>query len=69
MAGKGFTVLKKVGDAVKAGEPVILADLKAIADAGHSTQTMLIITEPADDAGPAEFIDFGAVTAGQRINK
>ena len=67
--GKGFKVLKKQGDRVYAGEPVVQADLQVIRDAGLSTQTFLVITEPLDDAGPMKFIDFnGSVTKGQKLS-
>lgn len=68
--GQGFTVLKKQGDTVTAGEPVVRVDLDAVKKAGYSTQTMLVITEPLDDAAPVSFIDFGTkVTRGQKLNK
>ena len=68
--GQGFTVLKKQGDTVTAGEPVVKADLDAVKKAGYSTQTMLVITEPLDGAAPVSFIDFGTkVTRGQKLNK
>lgn len=68
--GQGFTVLKKQGDTVTAGEPVVKVDLDAVKKAGYSTQTMLVITEPLDDAAPVSFIDFGTkVTRGQKLNK
>ena len=49
MKGKGFRVLKKEGDTVKAGEPVVEMDLEAVKKAGYSTQTMLIVTETPGD--------------------
>lgn len=68
--GQGFTVLKKQGDTVTAGEPVVKVDLDAVKKAGYSTQTMLVITEPLDGAAPVSFIDFGTkVTRGQKLNK
>lgn len=68
--GKGFSVLKKTGDHVAAGEPVVEVDLKAVLDSGYSTQTMLVITEPLDGAKPVDFIDFGSeVSKGQKLTK
>lgn len=68
--GKGFRTLKKAGDAVRAGEPVVEVDLKTVKDAGLSCQTMLVITEPLDGAAPVSFIGFGGkVTKGQKLNK
>jgi len=69
MKGEGFTVLKKQGEEVKAGEPIVKADLKAIAKAGYSSQTMIVITEPAQEDAKASYIDFGPVKAGQVITK
>ena len=66
MKGNGFTLLKKQGDAVKAGEPVVKADLGAIKKAGYSTQTMIVITEPSDDK-TVEFGGFGQVSCGKTI--
>jgi len=70
MNGKGFKILKNSGDTVAAGEPVVEVDLKAVKDAGYSTQTMLVITEPVDGANPVAFIDFGSdVAKGQKLTK
>jgi len=69
MKGQGFTVLKKQGDAVKAGEPIVKVDLKAVEAAGYSTQTMIVVTEPADESKPVSYIAFGPVRAGQVITK
>lgn len=64
MNGKGFKILKN------SGEPVVEVDLKAVKDAGYSTQTMLVITEPIDGANPVTFIDFGSdVAKGQKLTK
>lgn len=68
MKGQGFKVLKKQGDLVKAGEPVIRADLAEIKKAGYSAQTMIVITEAVDDK-KLEFTNFGKVTCGQTIAK
>ena len=69
LKGKGFKTLKKTGDAVKAGEPVVKADLGVIKAAGLSAQTMLVVTEPLDGAEPVKYLGFGTeVKAGQRIN-
>jgi len=47
----------------------VKADLKAIAKAGYSSQTMIVITEPAQEDAKASYIDFGPVKAGQVITK
>ncbi len=70
LKGKGFKTLKKQGDKVAAGEPIVKADLKTIKDAGYSAQTMLVITEPLDDARPVDFINFGTkVEKGHKLTK
>lgn len=69
LKGKGFKTLKKTGDAVKAGEPVVKADLGVIKAASLSAQTMLVVTEPLEGAEPVKYLGFGTeVKAGQRIN-
>nr|WP_243164610.1 PTS glucose transporter subunit IIA [Catenibacillus scindens] len=68
LEGKGFHVLKKQGDTVRAGEPVVRVDLDVVEKAGLSMQTMIIVTEPASDT-PVAFINFGKVQRGQVINK
>ena len=59
LKGQGFTVLKKEGDNVKAGEPVVRVDLDVLRNAGYSPQTMIVITEPVDEGKPLTFIEFG----------
>ena len=68
LQGKGFHVLKQKGDPVQAGEPVVRVDLDVVKDAGLSMQTMIIVTEPADD-NPIVYTSFGQVTRGQTITK
>ena len=70
LKGEGFRVLKKEGDAVKAGDPVVIADLKAIEKAGYSTQTMIVISEREDEDAKTDYIDLGCtVKRGQKITK
>ena len=70
LKGKGFTVLKKEGDVVKAGEPVVRVDLGVLKNAGYSPQTMIVITEPANEGAVTEFIEFGGkVARGGILNK
>ncbi|MBQ7215364.1 MAG: PTS glucose transporter subunit IIA, partial [Synergistaceae bacterium] len=70
LKGKGFTVLKKQGDTVKAGEPVVKVDLDAVRKAGYSPQTIIVITEQAREGELAAFIDFGkAVKRGEPLSK
>ena len=70
LKGQGFTVLKKQGDAVKAGEPVVRVDLEAVRGAGYSPQTIIVITEPVKEDELVSFIGFGQpVTRGDVIVK
>lgn len=43
--GKGFTLLVKQGDKVKAGDKIVTADLELIREAGYKATTMLIQTD------------------------
>ena len=68
--GKGFTLMKKQGDTVKAGEPVVRADLEAIRKAGYSPQTIVVITEPVREDELMSFIEFGKdVSRGDILSK
>lgn len=44
LKGKGFVSLVKVGEKVKAGEPIGTADLEMIKDNGYPTHTAVLIT-------------------------
>lgn len=59
LKGQGFILLKKEGDEVKAGEPVVKVDLDVLKNAGYSPQTMIVITEPSEEGKIIEFIEFG----------
>lgn len=48
LEGAPFELLAAQGDKVKAGQPLIRADLEAIRKAGLSTQTPMVITNGAD---------------------
>lgn len=68
--GKGFTLLKKQGDTVKAGEPVVRVDLDAVRKAEYSPQTIIVITEPAHEDELMSFVEFGKTVArGDILNK
>ena len=70
MKGKGFTVLKKQGDKVKAGEPVVRVDLEAVKAAGYNPQTMVVVTEPVNEGELVSFIEFGKeVKRGDKLSK
>lgn len=65
--GKGFTVLKRQGSTVKAGEAVVRADKAAIEGAGYSMQTFVVITGPADGV-TTTFRTAGKVARGEKVN-
>ena len=68
--GKGFTVLKKQGDTVKAGEPVVRVDLNALKNAGYSSQTIIVVTEPVEEGKLLEFAEFGKkVSRGEKVSR
>ena len=70
LKGQGFTLLKKEGDEVKAGEPVVRVDLDVLRKAGYSPQTMIVITEPSEEGKITEFIEFGKeVSRGEILSK
>lgn len=67
LKGKGFKVLKKQGDRVRAGEAVVKVDLDTVKQAGYDATTMLIVTEPIHEGEKINFIDFGDVKKSQII--
>ena len=67
LKGKGFRVLKKQGDKVRAGETVVKVDLDTVKQAGFDATTMLIITEPIKKDKKIDFIDFGDIRKSQII--
>ena len=70
LKGQGFTLLKKEGDDVKAGEPVVRVDLDVLKNAGYSPQTMIVITEPVEEGKLIEFAEFGReVMRGEILSK
>lgn len=69
LKGKGFTVLKKQGGKVKAGEPMVRVDLESLKSAGYNPQTMIVIAEPAKEGELISFIEFGkTVSRGEKLN-
>ena len=63
--GDGFRVLnKKQGDAVKAGDPIVEADLKKLSKK-YDMSTMLIVTNSADH--PVTFKAPKQVTRGENV--
>lgn len=65
--GEGFTSLAKVGDKVRAGQPVIKVDLDMLKAKGYDTTTMLIIVD--DNDREISFREFGMVKSGEQINR
>lgn len=66
--GKGFHVLKKQGDTVKAGEVIVNTDVDTVKNAGYSMQTFIVVTEPLDDAPAITFRKEGKVERGEKVN-
>ena len=64
--GEGFKAYVKEGQKVRAGQPVMLADIEALKAKGYDMTTMLIITEEIDS--PVKFKDFGKFSAGDIIS-
>ena len=65
LAGEPFTAHVAAGDAVKAGDLLITADLDAIKAAGKPTATMVIVTNTDDYASVEPTV--GAVKAGDKL--
>jgi phosphotransferase system IIA component len=64
--GEGFKLLgKKQGDTVKAGVPIVEADLKKLSKK-YAMPVMLIVTNSAEHE--VKFIVPQSVTRGQKIN-
>ena len=66
--GKGFKMLAKVGQKVKAGQPMVEVNWSTVNNAGLDASTMLIITEPVEGKD-YNFIDPQTVSNYQQINK
>lgn len=66
--GKGFKMLAKVGQTVKAGQPMVEVNWNTIKNAGLDASVMLIITEPVEGK-EYNFIEPQVVSAYQQINK
>jgi glucose-specific phosphotransferase system IIA component len=69
LKGKGFRILKKQGDTVKAGEPIVLADISLIKSEGLDPSVMLVITEPAENGEKETYISSRDVMQGEIINQ
>lgn len=65
LQGDGFKILnKKVGETIKAGEPIIGVELKKIQE-NYDTTTMLIVSN--NNGHTIQFANLGEVTRGQVI--
>ena len=65
--GKGFDVLAKAGDKVRAGQPIVKIDRDAISQQGYDATTMLIITDSKDKT--IKLLTSGKVKQGQVLNE
>ena len=65
--GEGFKPLVKVGDKVKAGQPIVKVDLDFIKSKGYDTTTMLIVTD--DNGKEISFQGSGPVKKGDIISQ
>lgn len=63
----GFQTLAKVGEVVKAGEPIIKVDLEMLRQKGYDMTTMLIITDTNDNE--ISFRNYGTVKSGETISR
>lgn len=68
MGGHGFDVKVKEGDAVSAGQELLVFDRKAVADAGHPDVVILIVLN-ADDYASFETAPEGMAKVGTKVIK
>lgn len=68
LKGKGFKVLAKQGQEVKAGQKMLEVNQAIIEQNGYDSTTMLIITEPLQEHEKIKYIEYGTVKRGQVIN-
>ena len=66
MQGKGFTILAKAGEKVKAGQPIIRVDRAFLEGKGYDTTTMLIVSNA--NGKEISFKPYGAVVRGAVIS-
>lgn len=66
LQGKGFDVLVHQGDEVRAGQPIVRVDRKAIEKQGYDLTTMVIITNPNNK--DIKLKTSGKVTVGTQLN-
>lgn len=68
LKGEGYKTLRKTGEEVKAGDPIVKVDIDKIKEKNLHPTTMIVISEPAGGR-KYNYIDCGAVTKGQIISK
>jgi glucose-specific phosphotransferase system IIA component len=67
--GNGFKILARQGDMVKAGQKIVSVNLDTLRQAGRSTITMIIVTNPATSGQREDFVPVETVVcSGQIIN-
>ncbi|EUJ39102.1 PTS sugar transporter subunit IIA [Brochothrix campestris] len=67
MKGEGFKVLVKLGDKVKAGQPIIEADIALIAEKAASTVIPVVVTNSSTGDYTFTWSELGNVTAGETV--
>ena len=66
MGGEGFDMKVKSGDSIKAGQPLLVFDRKAVANAGYS-DTVIVVILNRDNYSEITFVPEGDIKAGQKI--
>lgn len=67
MEGEGFKTLVKLGDHVKAGQPIIEADLELIKEKAASTVIPVVVTNSSNNEYDFVWTEPGNVTAGETV--
>ncbi len=67
MDGKGFDILVKQGDSIKAGDPLTVVDLKLVKEKAKSTISPIVITSDTLDSHTIEVLKLGKVKVGEPI--
>ena len=67
--GKGFHPIKQEGDRVKKGDLLMEFDIDIIKEAGYSTETPVLITNPDDVGGVEPLVSDGEVKHGDPVVK
>ncbi|WP_413485785.1 PTS glucose transporter subunit IIA [Brochothrix thermosphacta] len=67
MEGEGFKTLVKLGNHVKAGQPIIEADLELIKEKAASTVIPVVVTNSSNNEYDFVWTEPGNVTAGETV--